>query len=68
MIKKTKTIRIPVDLANEASIVAKILNRSVNGQVAHWLKLGMQAEANPQLSLVDICTKEIKEAMENKND
>ena len=44
MIKKTKTIRIPTELANQASETAKKMNRSVNGQVTHWIELGMLAD------------------------
>ena len=31
------------------------LNRSINAQAEHWLRVGMIAELNPQLSYGEIC-------------
>lgn len=31
------------------------LNRSINAQAEHWLRVGMLAELNPKLSYGEIC-------------
>jgi len=34
---------------SEVSIAAKVQNRSIAGQIEHWIKIGKIAEENPDL-------------------
>ncbi|MCA1246717.1 ParD-like family protein [Massilia sp. MS-15] len=36
--------------------------RSINGQAAFWIKIGMLCEMNPTLSFNEIVTRELREA------
>lgn len=45
-----QSIKISDYIIDEARIVAKILNRSVTGQIEYWTKLGKLSEENPDLS------------------
>ena len=44
------SIKISDYIVDEAKVVAKILNRSVAGQVEYWAKLGKLSEENPDLN------------------
>lgn len=46
----TASIRLDSDLVNNASIMAKALNRSTPKQIEHWAKIGKMMEDNPDLS------------------
>jgi hypothetical protein len=43
------------------------LSRSINAQAEHWLRVGMLAELNPNLSYGDICQLLIR-ASQSEND
>ena len=44
------TIKLSKDIINEAKIISKALNRSLEGQIEHWAKIGRLAEENPDLT------------------
>jgi len=41
-------------IAQAASIQAKVFNRSLDGQIDYWVKIGKIAEENPDLSFAFI--------------
>ena len=43
-------VKLPATIVIEARIVAKALNRSVAGQIEHWVRIGKIAEENPDLT------------------
>lgn len=45
-----QSIKISDYIIDEAKVVAKVLNRSVAGQVEYWAKLGKLSEENPDLN------------------
>lgn len=45
------------DQVRKASVVAC---RSINGQAAFWIKIGMLAEMNPTISFNDLVSRELK--------
>lgn len=46
----TKAIKLSENIISEATVVSKALNRSVEGQIEHWIKIGKIAEENPDLN------------------
>lgn len=40
-----KSVRINDNLYNQAEAEAELLSRSINGQIEHWIKLGMALES-----------------------
>ncbi len=44
------TIKLSGEIIYEAEIAAKFFNRSVAGQIEHWIQIGKIAEANPDLT------------------
>ncbi|MBW2333245.1 MAG: ParD-like family protein [Deltaproteobacteria bacterium] len=43
-------VRISDDLVKEAKLFSKVDNRSVTGQIGHWVRIGKCAEENPDLT------------------
>lgn len=43
-------IRLSEGIISEAKIVSKVLNRSLEGQIEHWVRIGRLAEENPDLT------------------
>lgn len=46
----TSTIELPNKLIAEAKIMSQAFNRSVEGQIEYWAKIGKIVEANPSLT------------------
>ena len=46
----TAAVRVSEKLVREAKLVAAVDNRSVTGQIEHWVKVGKCAEQNPDLT------------------
>ena len=55
-------VKISEKLHHVARARAKALNRSINMQVEHWIRIGKLAEENPDMSYRDIWNKLIQEA------
>lgn len=47
-------VKIDDQLHEEARRAAAVMCRSINAQAEFWMKIGMLAEANPNLSYADI--------------
>ena len=45
----TSSIRLDQSLVEEATIMAKALNRTPPKQIEHWAKIGKMMEENPDL-------------------
>jgi hypothetical protein len=43
-------VKLSEHIITEAKIISKALNRSVAGQIEHWVRIGKIAEENPDLS------------------
>ncbi len=43
-------VKLSERIISEAKIISKALNRSVAGQIEHWVRIGKIAEENPDLS------------------
>ena len=43
-------VRISEKLIREAKILSKFENRSLTGQIEHWVRIGKIAEENPDLT------------------
>jgi len=46
----TTALRISDELVREARIFSKIDQRSLTGQIEHWVKIGKCAEENPDFT------------------
>jgi hypothetical protein len=46
----TTAIKLSEDIVKNAKIRAKVLNRSLAGQIEHWARMGRLAEENPDLT------------------
>ncbi|WP_179952280.1 TA system antitoxin ParD family protein [Marinicella rhabdoformis] len=58
-------VKIDDDLHTELRKASTVMVRSINAQAAYWIKVGMLAEANPNLSYTEIMDKEMKRANVN---
>jgi hypothetical protein len=47
-------VKIDEELHEEARRASTVMCRSINAQAEFWMKIGMLAEANPNLSFNDI--------------
>jgi hypothetical protein len=45
-----KAVRVSDDLVMEAKKFSRVENRSITGQIEHWVKIGKCAEENPDLT------------------
>lgn len=55
-------VKISEELHDVARARAKVLNRSINMQVEHWIRIGKLVEENPEMTYRDIWNKLINEA------
>lgn len=44
------SVDLSESIVSEAKTVSKVLNRSIAGQIEHWVKIGRIAEENPDLT------------------
>ena len=59
------TVKLSENIVSEAKIISKAYNRSLAGQIEHWVRIGKIVEENPDLSYefiknILIARKEIK--------
>jgi hypothetical protein len=55
-------VNIDDDLHDQVRKASTVSLRSINAQAAFWVKIGMMAEMNPQLSFNDIVARELQAA------
>jgi hypothetical protein len=55
-------VNIEDDLHDQLRRATKISCRSINGQAAYWIKVGMLCETNPTLSFNEIIKRELSSA------
>ena len=48
-------VKISEDMHEHLRIASAALNRSINAQAEHWMRIGMLAELHPNLDHSDIC-------------
>ena len=48
-------VKISEDMHEYLRIASAALNRSINAQAEHWMRIGMLAELHPNLDHSDIC-------------
>lgn len=46
----TRAVRVSDELLREAKNYSDIDNRSITGQIEHWVRIGKNAEENPDLT------------------
>ncbi len=46
----SSAVKLSDKIVKEAKSISKALNRSVAGQIEHWVKIGKIAEENPDLT------------------
>jgi hypothetical protein len=59
---KMGIVNIEDDLHDQLRRATKISCRSINGQAAYWIKVGMLCETNPTLSFNEIIKRELSSA------
>ncbi|MDU9416812.1 ParD-like family protein [Pseudomonas sp. zfem005] len=57
-------VKISDVLHEEARIACRAMSRSINAQAEHWMRIGMLAEAQPELTYADIIKRLMEEARE----
>ncbi|GLK50277.1 hypothetical protein GCM10017620_32510 [Brevundimonas intermedia] len=55
-------VNIEDELHEQLRRASKASFRSVNGQAAFWIKIGMLCELNPSLSFQDLVARELRSA------
>jgi hypothetical protein len=55
-------VNIDDDLHDQVRKASTVSLRSINAQATFWVKIGMMAEMNPQLSFNDIVARELQAA------
>lgn len=55
-------VNIEDELHEQLRRASKASCRSINGQAAYWIRLGMLAELNPGLSVQELTARELKAA------
>ncbi|MBM7334836.1 ParD-like family protein [Alloalcanivorax marinus] len=53
-------VKINDDLHEEIRKASSVMVRSINAQAEFWIKIGMLAEANPELSFSGIVREQLK--------
>lgn len=48
-------VKISDQMHENLRIASAALNRSINAQAEHWLRIGLLAETNPELRYSDMC-------------
>ncbi|MES2259906.1 MAG: ParD-like family protein [Pseudomonadota bacterium] len=48
-------VKISDQMHENLRVASGALNRSINAQAEHWLRIGLLAETNPDLRYSDIC-------------
>ncbi len=55
-------VNIDEDLHDQVRKASTVSCRSINGQAAFWIRIGMLCELNPTLSFNDIVVRELRAA------
>ncbi|MCC5451889.1 ParD-like family protein [Rheinheimera sp. UJ51] len=55
-------VKIDDELHEEIRKASSVMVRSINAQAEFWIKVGMLAEANPNMSFSDIMREQMKQA------
>ena len=55
-------VNIEDDLHEQVRRASKVSVRSINGQAAWWIRIGMLCETNPTLSFAEIIERELRSA------
>lgn len=55
-------VKISDELHEEIRKASAVMVRSINAQAEYWIKMGMLAEANPNMSFTQIVNEEMKRA------
>ena len=48
-------VKISEPMHDNLRVASAALNRSINAQAEHWLRIGMVCELNPELQYGEIC-------------
>ncbi|GHF79791.1 ParD-like family protein [Thalassotalea marina] len=59
-------VKISDELHEEVRKASTVMSRSINAQAEFWIKVGMQAELNPQLSFNELMLELLKAAQINQ--
>lgn len=57
-------VKISDPLHESLRVASQALSRSINAQAEHWMRIGMLAEAQPELTYADIIKRLMEEARE----
>lgn len=57
-------VKISDQMHENLRIASGALNRSINAQAEHWLRIGLLAETHPELNYSDICQLLLRAAQE----
>ncbi|SFV15667.1 ParD-like family protein [Pseudoduganella namucuonensis] len=57
-------VKISDQMHENLRVASGALNRSINAQAEHWMRIGMLAETNPGLDYSDICQMLLRAAQE----
>jgi hypothetical protein len=55
-------VKIGEELHGEIRKASAVMVRSINAQAEYWIKVGMLAEANPNMTFSEIISEEMKQA------
>ena len=55
-------VKIDDDLHEEIRKASSVMVRSINAQAEYWMKIGMLAEANPNMSYNQIINEQMRQA------
>ncbi len=55
-------VNIEDELHEQLRRASKVSLRSINAQAAYWIKIGMLAETNPEMSFSEIIARELRSA------
>lgn len=48
-------VKICESMHDNIRVTSSALNRSINGQAEHWLRIGMMCELHPELKYGELC-------------
>jgi len=48
-------VKISEPMHDNVRVASGALNRSINAQAEHWLRIGMMCELNPELKYGELC-------------
>jgi hypothetical protein len=48
-------VKLSEPMHENIRVASGALNRSINGQAEHWMRIGMMCELNPELKYGELC-------------